>query len=137
MGGIPRHDNDALKFASSTVWRFYTREKSFRRTPKLPIGAARNPFFEDFMNPAEAPIAKTRSVISALFKIRRESLTAVLRSKENTTLTRRVMNSKRGIFSEADGFLYCGESQKQKWQETGRPRNNYRAFSEQIRTGAF
>ena len=32
----------------------------FGRTPKLPIEAAGNPFFEDFMNPAAAPAKKRK-----------------------------------------------------------------------------
>ena len=67
MGGIFGHYHDALKFESSAVWRFYTGSKSFRKNAKLPSGAAGNPFFEDFMNTADAPTAKTNDLLSMLF----------------------------------------------------------------------
>ena len=48
----------------------------FGRTPKLPIGTIGNPFFEDFMNPAEAPTAETQNLIPAIYEIRQASLQA-------------------------------------------------------------
>ena len=70
--------------------------------------------FGYFMNPAEAPAAKTHSSLSTFFKIRQASLTADFQSKVNTTLTRMVRYAKTDAFFRGGGgpFFYFGESQK-------------------------
>ena len=46
---------------------FTPGQRVFGRTPKLPIGAVRNPNFAEFMNPAAAPTAKSLSLASMVF----------------------------------------------------------------------
>ena len=97
--------NTELKeFSSMTMMHMYSQvqhydgftpgQRVFGRTPKLPIGTIDNPFFEDFMNPVDAPAAKTQNLISTIYEIRQASPKADFRNKTNTTLIRRVRNTK-------------------------------------------
>ena len=91
----------------------------FGRTPKLPIGTAGNPFFEDFMIPAEAPAAKPHSLLAALYKIRQSSLTADFQSKVNTTPIRRVRHAKTDDFFGEDGCALFRRIAKTKLTRDG------------------
>ena len=64
------------------------------RTPKLPIVPAGNPFLGDFMNPAEAPAAKTHGLLTAIRKTRQSPSADDFQGKLNTTLARRVRNAR-------------------------------------------
>ena len=73
---------------------FTSGRRVFGGAPKLPIGAAGNSFFEDFMHPAAKPTAKPQNLISTLLKIRHASLRADFQSKMGAALIRRVRNAK-------------------------------------------
>ena len=90
------------------------------------------------MNPAEAPAAKTHSLLLALYKIRKASLTDDFQSRVSNTVARRVRNAKTEelIFGRTVFFISANRK-KQNWQEMGRAMNNYWAFWVQIRTGTF
>ena len=78
-------------------------------------------FFDDFMNPAEAPAAKTRIFLSAIYKIRQASLTSDFHSKVNTALARRVGNAKTDDFSYGAVFFISSNRKKTKSTRNGRP----------------
>ena len=82
-----------------------------RRRNRL-LGAVGNPFFEDFMNPADAPTAKTHNLSSIIFKIREASLKADFQSKLDTSLIRMMGNAKTEEYFSGGSILYVGESQK-------------------------
>ena len=94
MGRIFGNDDDALKLPGAAIWRFRTWAESFGRTPKVPIGAADNPYFEDFRNRKEAPTAKTHQLLGAIREIRQSSLNADFSNKLNMSLRRRVLWAK-------------------------------------------
>ena len=101
-----RHDGyDALKFAGAAVWWFYTRWESFRATPKMPIGAVWGPHFGDFVNPKEAPAAKTHHFLGMIRQIRKASITADFSGGLNLILDKRLRGSGNGEFSSAKRFF--------------------------------
>ena len=77
-----------MEFAATTMMRLnpqvqqfggLTHEKRvFGGDPKMPIGAAGNPHFEDFVNPKEAQTRKTHHFLGIIHHIRQASITAIL-----------------------------------------------------------
>ena len=61
----------------------------FGMTPKMPIGAAGSPHFEDFTNPKEAKITKTHHLLAIILQIRQESITAYFNGILNLRVNRR------------------------------------------------
>ena len=68
---------------------FAPGRRVFGRTPKMPIGAAGNPHFDDFMNQKEAPAAKTHHLLGAIQKIRHASLNGDFVNKFNLSFRKR------------------------------------------------
>ena len=103
-----RLNSQVQQYGGFTPW-----ERVFGRAPKLPIGAVGNPFFEDFMNSSDAPTTKTHNLISALFKIRQEPISADFQSKVDTALFRMVRNAKaEECFFSGNGFFIASNRKK-------------------------
>ena len=98
---------------------FTPGQRVFGRTPKLPIGATDNPFFEDFMNPAEAPATEKRNSIVAIYEIRQASLKEDFRSKLNTTPIRRVRDTENEEFFMGRAVYFIASNRKIKKKESG------------------
>ena len=64
--------------------------KSFRKDTQNSDRCGGIPNFEDFMNPKEAPAAKTHHFPAAIQKIRQASLNAEFGDKKNMALRKRV-----------------------------------------------
>ena len=58
------------------------------RAPKMAIGSVDNPFFNDFTNPEDSPVAQTHQVLAKLRDIRKSSLEIDFNEKFNRTLNR-------------------------------------------------
>ena len=69
-------------------------------------------FFEDFMNPVEAPTTNTHNLISIIFKIPQASPKADVQSKMGAVLIQRAGNAKTEEYLMGGKFLYGGESRK-------------------------
>ena len=62
---------------------FTPGQRAFAGTPKMPIGAVVAPNFEDFVNPMDAPTAKTHHLLGIIHQIRKASPTADFIGKLN------------------------------------------------------
>ena len=71
----------------------------------MPIGAAGNPHFGDFMNRKDAQTTKTRHSLVAIRQIRQASITADFNGKLNFPLNSRLRGSGNGGFSWAKRFF--------------------------------
>ena len=117
--GDPPNFRGAYAFAISTYGGFTHGRRVSGRTPELPIGAVDNPFFDDFMNHADAPVAKTQNLISMIHDIRHASLKADSQSKLNIALIRRARNTKNGEFFSGQTAYFIAEIAKTKKKENG------------------
>ena len=91
---------------------FTPGKRVFWRGPKLPIGAVGNPFFEYFMNPADAPTAETQNLISMIFEIRQAPLTSDFRNKLDAAFIRRVGNAKKRGYLIGKTVFFRGANRK-------------------------
>ena len=114
MDRIRLDDYDAPKFPGATVGRFHTRGESiWGGAPKMPIGTARSPNFEDFTNPKEPQTTKTHHLVVVIRQIGQASHRADFNRILNLALGRRFRQSGNGGFSCA-GRFFPGDKSENK-----------------------
>ena len=75
----------------------------------MPIAAVGDPHIVYFMNPVEAPAAKTHHWLGGIRQIRQASLTADFIAQLNLALRKRIRVPKNGEwFSDIMGVVYHG-----------------------------
>ena len=98
---------------------FTTGQRVFGGTPKMPIGTAGSPNFEDFTNPKEAQTPKTRHLLGIIRQIRQASQTADFNGKLNLRLNRRFTQSGNGESFLAQAAFFLAPNRKEKGEHFG------------------
>ena len=98
---------------------FTPGRRVFGRTPKMPIGAAGNPFYNESMNPADSLVARARRVLAELREIQKDSQESDFNGKPNLSLRHQVwgLKSEQVFLGKAVTFIReMGNKADFKWQ---------------------